>query len=294
MSASELGSDSTFIQTPEPVDINAYKRKDEPNSTQGAAMSPTLKFSSPGVLTTAGPPDAGTPRKIAGYSFFTGLYLMPAATAAGKTLLFSSLCAWINTLPECGASLLYVFEPRYQPEGDLWKDPASFYTDLETATAPSASVPASAIMSASTANKATSVRVLIVDSLTLPTLEAPTTGEKKGTQKGGFEPAWLNFIIKLGSWAVANDIILIGSINSEQISASGPLIGASEGSLRLNDVGNFNYVDRSSRNVNGGTNVQIPISIVQAVLDRLNLGQYVKAQNGDDYTWTPRYAGLKQ
>jgi hypothetical protein len=264
----------------------------------------SLRFSSASVLATLGVPGPGDIKMFGIVPFHSGAYLLPVGTAGGKTTLLSGLTAWINQQQGCGASLLYVFEPRYTAQSPLWLNPSQFLVDLETSLAGNANQGggASAIASLSVSSAATGGsiqnKLLCIDSITQALLayQIPGTTKQPGTQEGGFDPSWLTFAMELNRIATKYDIVIIGAINTSELPVYAGMIGALEGAMTLIDVATFQLQDRSSRLAPGSTPVvySIPVPIVNSILHEFGYGDYIPSGSASSaLNFTPRFVGVQ-
>jgi hypothetical protein len=303
------GSPSELTLPASPVDISAYSKRSK--RAQVTDLPVDLVFSSASVLKTEDPPGTGVPMLIGTYPMYPGVYLLPNPTRGGKTILSSALTAFINTTENARASMLYVFERGYDNQNNTWSDASKFLATLESVMPEGNVAPALSRIAEVTDTSSNAIAsVLVIDSITLPLLAWTSSFGSEGTQTGGFQPAWLDFVTKLESFAVKRKLVVIAAYNADEVPGRTKLEGAVEGIIDTIDIANFKYTDHASRTLEGGITVSIPVPIVNAVLARLGYGTYVPTQQASDYgidyknllknpirteypAWAPKFGGIE-
>jgi len=186
-----------------------------------------------------------------------GVYLLPSATASGKSTLCMAISAWAND-KRCPAAYLNIFEPRCPDYSPYFVNPSGFKTDVEATVPPSQSG-----------------KIVLFDSVTSPMLAYSGTDRayrNQPTFKEGMRPSDRDFFEKLGNIAIGRKAVFIFVVNQNLISYIAALAAVTEGVIGIDDVAHFTYRDRSTgRN---DVSVTIPEKYVNASLEYLDAGLY--------------------
>lgn len=242
------------------------------------ALEP-INISNDRAARAGGWPDDPTVIHIADkVNLVVGVYIMPAQTASGKTLLSLALVGWANATGT-PASYISCFEPR-SPEWQVgstkvFVDPGNFISDLRKCIGTGNATP----------------KLLIIDSGTLPMKaksgKSPWTHQS--TFAGGMQPSDRAFLDDLAKVAKDTQACIIVVINSSLIPYTSQLEGGCEGQIRVRDIGSFNYTDRTKVSRRRTVRVTVPVEYVNAITNHFGFGDYT---GSGDRGSTSGYRGI--
>lgn len=227
--------------------------------TPTGARDPGVFVSSEAALSNGPPPDPGFLPLSNEFQPSIGVYLLPAATGAGKTVLTLGLVAWCNArgIP---ASYVPCFEPRVEPvqagSRVLFADPKKFLANMLL------DIPGG------------SKKLVVYDSVSLPIEAFSINYPSQPTYAGGMQPSSRAFCEAGNRAAVQKQAVIIFIINTQMVPYAANLGGSVEGVINVQDVGNFTYSDRSPLSGREPKPIQVPLPFVNAALAAMGLGDY--------------------
>jgi len=197
-----------------------------------------------------------------------GLYVGVGGTGVGKSVTAAALCHYLVGQGKA-AGYLYCFEAR-QTRGFLQDEFASsdtgvggklvargLSTFIETMREHSPDKFASAawhdygLTRFWASAKQNKMGVLIIDSMTMP-MRAHVIDRERGrsgepTMQQGLQPSDIDFCEKMQSWAVDNNVAVIGLVNYDLVPFADKLEGVIEGMVKVTGAGRFELRNRETR-----------------------------------------------
>jgi len=216
------------------------------------------------------------------FALFTGVYLVTANTAAGKTVLTASLAAWANGLgiPSTYAA---VFEPRAPLFEGLTTSSTAATAEKIANLAERAGITLPFDKPEKFLNDVESMvefcpkskpGLVVLDSVTDPLKAHATAKVGQPTFAGGMQPSDRDFLVSLARICKVKNVCMVCTVNTELIPYVESLYGATEGRLVIQNVRTFIRNDRSRQSARRDNRITIPLEFVNATLAELGFESY--------------------
>jgi hypothetical protein len=208
-----------------------------------------------------------------------GVYLIPAPTGRGKTIICTSLVMWANAVG-VPATYYYMFEARAKPilvgEKPYFQQPSNFIY-------PAGTGDLSKVIKHNQTPK-----LIICDSVTMPMKAFAKWWPEQATFTGGAQPSDYGFLNALAALAERTASCIMITINQGQIPYAQMLAGATEGLISLtDDISTIIVADRTSTSARRNITISIPVEFTQMALTAWRLGDLEKRHQRTNQTVSP-------